>query len=185
MLYTWERTHGTHCIGGWMGLRAGMHTECTGKILCFCLGLNPCCPACSQTLYWATLAPYQSPFKSNKLLHYQNADGYAAFQQMHLSCYFTQFHLYIFLWNSSSYMYCYWNICIMTVRTSDLTWSRSAAHYIMIFSQYIYILFFSCVFCLTVIGSLSQSFFLQSMHGTYNLLSSFDYRHDILTTSEH
>jgi hypothetical protein len=29
-----ERTPGTHCTGGWVGLRAGLDTEATGKILC-------------------------------------------------------------------------------------------------------------------------------------------------------
>jgi hypothetical protein len=29
-----ERTPGTHCTGGWVGLRAGLDTEIKGKILC-------------------------------------------------------------------------------------------------------------------------------------------------------
>jgi hypothetical protein len=36
-----ERTPGTHCTGGWVGLRAGLDTEVRGKILCPCLGSNP------------------------------------------------------------------------------------------------------------------------------------------------
>jgi hypothetical protein len=28
-----ERTPGTHCTGGWVGLRAGLDTEVTGNIL--------------------------------------------------------------------------------------------------------------------------------------------------------
>jgi hypothetical protein len=35
-----ERTPGTHCTGGWVGPRAGLDTEVTGKILCPCRGLN-------------------------------------------------------------------------------------------------------------------------------------------------
>jgi hypothetical protein len=35
-----ERTPGTHCTGGWVGLRAGLDTEATGKILCPCRGSN-------------------------------------------------------------------------------------------------------------------------------------------------
>jgi hypothetical protein len=35
-----ERTAGTHCTGGWVGLRAGLDTEATGKILCLCRGSN-------------------------------------------------------------------------------------------------------------------------------------------------
>jgi hypothetical protein len=32
---------GTHCTGGWVGLRAGLDTEARGKILCLCRGSNP------------------------------------------------------------------------------------------------------------------------------------------------
>jgi hypothetical protein len=32
-LYPPERTPGTHCTGGWVGLRAGLDTEARGKIL--------------------------------------------------------------------------------------------------------------------------------------------------------
>jgi hypothetical protein len=34
MLYPGERTHGTHWIAGWVGLRAGLDTEAREKILC-------------------------------------------------------------------------------------------------------------------------------------------------------
>jgi hypothetical protein len=47
---------GTHWIGGWVGLRAGLDTEARGKILCLCRGSNPGSLFCSQTLYWATPA---------------------------------------------------------------------------------------------------------------------------------
>jgi hypothetical protein len=36
-----ERTPGTHCTGGWVGLRAGLDTEVKGKILCPGRGSNP------------------------------------------------------------------------------------------------------------------------------------------------
>jgi hypothetical protein len=49
-LYPRERTAGTHCTGGWVGLRAGLNTEARGKILCFCQGWNPGRPVSSQTL---------------------------------------------------------------------------------------------------------------------------------------
>jgi hypothetical protein len=48
----WERTLGTHWIGGWMGLRTGLNTETRGKILCFCRDSNPGRSVCSQTLRW-------------------------------------------------------------------------------------------------------------------------------------
>jgi hypothetical protein len=36
-----ERTPGTHWTGGWVGPRAGLDTEATGKILCPCRESNP------------------------------------------------------------------------------------------------------------------------------------------------
>jgi hypothetical protein len=44
-----ERTLGTHCTGGWVGLRAGLDTEVGGKILCPCRGSNPDRPVSSVT----------------------------------------------------------------------------------------------------------------------------------------
>jgi hypothetical protein len=35
-----ERTPGTHCTGGWVGPRAGLYAEATGKILFPCQGSN-------------------------------------------------------------------------------------------------------------------------------------------------
>jgi hypothetical protein len=46
-----ERTPGTHCTGGWVGLRTGLDTEVRGKIFWLCQGSNPGYPVCSQTLY--------------------------------------------------------------------------------------------------------------------------------------
>jgi hypothetical protein len=51
VLYAGERTPGTHCIGGGVGLRAGLDTEARGIILCLCQGPDPGSPVCSQTLY--------------------------------------------------------------------------------------------------------------------------------------
>jgi hypothetical protein len=36
-----KRTPGTHWIGGWVGLRAGLDTEDRVKILCLCQESNP------------------------------------------------------------------------------------------------------------------------------------------------
>jgi hypothetical protein len=38
--YPGERIPGTHWTGGWVGPRAGLDTEATGKILCLCQGSN-------------------------------------------------------------------------------------------------------------------------------------------------
>jgi hypothetical protein len=46
------KASGTHCIGGWVGLRVGLDAEVRGKILCLCRGSNPGRPVRSQTLYW-------------------------------------------------------------------------------------------------------------------------------------
>jgi hypothetical protein len=40
-----ERAPCTHCIGGWVGPRAGPDAEGRGKILCFCRGSEPGRPA--------------------------------------------------------------------------------------------------------------------------------------------
>jgi hypothetical protein len=50
-----ERTPGTHCTGGWVGLRAGLDTEVRGKHPLPLLGIKPRSPGRpvrSQTLYW-------------------------------------------------------------------------------------------------------------------------------------
>jgi hypothetical protein len=49
-----ERTPGTHCIAGWVGLRVGLDTEARGKILCLCWETNPGHLVHSQTLYYYT-----------------------------------------------------------------------------------------------------------------------------------
>jgi hypothetical protein len=49
-----ERTPGTHCTGGWVGLRAGLDTEARVKILLPLPGIEPRSPGGSvrsQTLY--------------------------------------------------------------------------------------------------------------------------------------
>jgi hypothetical protein len=42
---------GTCCIGGWVGLRAGLDTEARGEIIFLCRGSNPGRPVCSHTLF--------------------------------------------------------------------------------------------------------------------------------------
>jgi hypothetical protein len=50
-LYPRGKDPNTHCIGGWVGLRAGLDAEARRKILCLCWGSNPDRPVHSQTLY--------------------------------------------------------------------------------------------------------------------------------------
>jgi len=50
-LYPRERTPGTHWIGGWVGLRAGLDTEAREKILCLFRESNAGRSVCSQTLH--------------------------------------------------------------------------------------------------------------------------------------
>jgi hypothetical protein len=47
-----KNTAVTHWTGDWVGLRGSLDTEDRRKILCFCQGLNPGHPVCSQTPYW-------------------------------------------------------------------------------------------------------------------------------------
>jgi hypothetical protein len=55
-----ERTPGTHCTGGGVGLRAGLDTDVRGKILCPCRGSNPDHPVVQSVVRhytdWATPA---------------------------------------------------------------------------------------------------------------------------------
>jgi hypothetical protein len=44
------RTPVTHWIRGWVGLRAGLDTEATGKIRCLCRGSNAGLPVCIHTV---------------------------------------------------------------------------------------------------------------------------------------
>jgi hypothetical protein len=59
----------THCTVGCVGLRAGLDTEVTGKILRPCRGSNSDRPVRSQTLYCLS---YQAPTVSN-LSHEEGA----------------------------------------------------------------------------------------------------------------
>jgi hypothetical protein len=56
-----ERTLGTHCTGGWVGPRAGLDTEASGKILCPRRESNPDRPVVQPVVRhytaWANPAP--------------------------------------------------------------------------------------------------------------------------------
>jgi hypothetical protein len=62
-----ERTPGTHCTGGWVGLRAGLDTEVRGKIICPCRGSNPDRPVVQSVVRhytdWATPAPLRQRYR--------------------------------------------------------------------------------------------------------------------------
>jgi hypothetical protein len=47
--YPRERTPGTHCIGGWVGLRDGLNTVAREKIISLLWGSNPDRPVCNYT----------------------------------------------------------------------------------------------------------------------------------------
>jgi hypothetical protein len=65
----WGKDAGTHCTGGWEGLRASLDTEDRGKILCPCRGSNPDRPVVQSVVRhytdWATPAPRQLKMKVN------------------------------------------------------------------------------------------------------------------------
>jgi hypothetical protein len=65
----WERTPGTHWTGGWVGSRAGLDTEATGKIVCP-WGSNPDRPVVQslarQYTDWAT--PAHKTYKCNNCI---------------------------------------------------------------------------------------------------------------------
>jgi hypothetical protein len=56
-----ERTPGTHCTGDWVGPRAGLDTEATGKMLCLCRGSNLNRPVVQSVArhytHWVTRLP--------------------------------------------------------------------------------------------------------------------------------
>jgi hypothetical protein len=51
-----------------VGLRAGLDTQATGKILCLCRKSNPDRPVCCQTLYWLSYPPPPPQWSSEKRL---------------------------------------------------------------------------------------------------------------------
>jgi hypothetical protein len=92
-----ERTPGTHCTGGSVGLRASMDTEVRGIILFPCRGSNPDLPVVQSVVRhytdWATPAPFFTmtrinfsfcPSKCSKATPLPTKDGYQniTFRQM-------------------------------------------------------------------------------------------------------
>jgi hypothetical protein len=69
-LYPRGRAPGTHCIGGWVGPRAGRDTEVRGKILCLRRGSNPGRPLRSQTLYWLRYPAHSLKPENKKVLYW-------------------------------------------------------------------------------------------------------------------
>jgi hypothetical protein len=58
-LYPRERTPGTHWIGGWLGLRAGLDAGARRKILFSCRGSNPERPTRSRVSVGGDQKPVQ------------------------------------------------------------------------------------------------------------------------------
>jgi hypothetical protein len=57
-LFPRQKTPGTHCTGGWVGLRAGLDTEGIGKILCLCWDQTPVVQSVVRDYTdWANPAP--------------------------------------------------------------------------------------------------------------------------------
>jgi hypothetical protein len=76
-----ERTPGTHCTGDWVGLRAGLDTQGTGKIfspLPWIEPRSPGRPACSQTLHWLSYPAH--------CLWYRNLITFMCFLLMAFCC---------------------------------------------------------------------------------------------------
>jgi hypothetical protein len=60
-----ERTPGTHCTRGWVGPRAGLHTDARGNILCLCRGSNPDRPVVQPVELLIRLPGPEWPWKMN------------------------------------------------------------------------------------------------------------------------
>jgi hypothetical protein len=82
-----ERTPGTHCIGGWVGPRAGLDAEARRKILCLCRGSNPGRPVRSQTLYWLSYTGSLRRSVRSLLLCIPTSGIYVRLLQMPVQCY--------------------------------------------------------------------------------------------------
>jgi hypothetical protein len=65
-----ERTLGTHCTGGWVGLRAGLDTEDRGKIICPCRGSNLDRPVVQSVSRHYTDLATPAPWFKNTYVHY-------------------------------------------------------------------------------------------------------------------
>jgi hypothetical protein len=63
-----ERTPGTHWIGGWVGLRAGLDAGARRKILCPCRGSNLNHPIIQPVVRHYTAWATAAPIKENKKL---------------------------------------------------------------------------------------------------------------------
>jgi hypothetical protein len=95
-----ERAPGTHCIGGWVGPRAGLDAEVRGKVLCLCRGSNPCHPVRSQTLYWLSYrAPKAVEIPSKNYSIFINL--FLVNVHHHLFCRFVSFVVERVPWNKS------------------------------------------------------------------------------------
>jgi hypothetical protein len=73
----WKRTPGTHWTGSWVGSRAGLDTEDSGKILCPCRGSNPDRPVVQPVVRHYTAWANQAPYMLGRRLHLLNVHCYS------------------------------------------------------------------------------------------------------------
>jgi hypothetical protein len=77
-----EKAPGTHCTGGWVGLRASLNTEVRVKILCPCRGSNPDRPDVQSVIYIYIGVLESSKFA--RLVGYQPVNGFERVYRLQL-----------------------------------------------------------------------------------------------------
>jgi hypothetical protein len=65
-----ERTPGTHCTGGWVGLRAGLDREVRGNVLLPLPGIEPQSPG-RPALYWLSYAAHHNKYILKDIIRWE------------------------------------------------------------------------------------------------------------------
>jgi hypothetical protein len=133
-----ERTLSTHCIGGWVGPRAGLDTQPRGKILSPLPGIEPrlpCCSARSHTLYWLSYPTHIMTMDNIKIITFMTTVVVSPVKRV---------------WHADT------SCSIFTVRVQYLCTScfiyNSTSVDVIIFSNAI----MKCAYCYEFAGSISQ-----------------------------
>jgi hypothetical protein len=108
-LHPQQKDPDTHWIGGWVGPRADLDTEATGKIQCLCWGIEPRSPghpARRQTLYWLS---YPSSLSKLGDTEYSYTDKYYCcmgifVRQLILPTIYTYIYIYLMLLQNQLYL---------------------------------------------------------------------------------